>query len=130
MLECHIQSGTVAGEADPATSRVASPSARSLQETEVLPAAWEIKPIQAQTEIRLKERITDAIKKTLQQQNRRQSRKTDWNCILKQDYRTSCCASLSKPLQHQKSSFAQIPSLKSIFFVLLLRQSTEPCPKA
>lgn len=53
---------------------MASPCARSFQETEVLPAAWEIKPIQAQTEIRLKERITDAIKKTLQQQNRRQQK--------------------------------------------------------
>lgn len=43
------------------------PSAMRLQETEVLPAALEIKPTQTQTEIRLKERITDAIKKTLQQ---------------------------------------------------------------
>lgn len=34
--------------------------------------------------------------------------------FLKQDYRTSHCASLSKLLQYQKSCFVQIPFLKTI----------------
>lgn len=50
MPKSRIQSGTVAGEADPATYEVAlCHSAMNLQETEVLPAGLEIKRIQFRT---------------------------------------------------------------------------------
>lgn len=61
MPKSHIQFGTITGEANPATYEVAlCHSAMNLQETEVLPAGLEIKPIQSHVEIRLTEEITDA----------------------------------------------------------------------
>lgn len=61
MHESCIQSGAVTQEGDPAAHEVAlCHPAINFQETEVLPAGWEIKPIQPHAETRLREGTTDA----------------------------------------------------------------------